>query len=75
MAITPDTFQHQFQVGDCIIAYDACNDGYGLYFDVFVFDLDSENMTYDISRDESDFYLSKVQNHFNEYNEFMCQDY
>jgi hypothetical protein len=75
MTITPDTFQHQFQVGDYTVAYDTCNDGYGLYFDIFVFDLDSKNITYDISRDESDFYLRKVQNHFNEYNEFMCQDY
>jgi len=45
----PNDFQFQINLDGYIVAYDVADDGYGIYFDVFVFDAAGKNVTYDLS--------------------------
>ena len=45
----PSDFKFQINLDGYIIAYDVADDGYGIYFDVFVFDAAGNNVTYDLS--------------------------
>ena len=45
----PNDFKFQINLDGYIVAYDVADDGYGIYFDVFVFDAAGKNVTYDLS--------------------------
>ena len=47
--IKPTDFKFQINLDGYIVAYDVADDGYGIYFDVFVFDAAGNNVTYDLS--------------------------
>ena len=44
----PNDFKFQINLDGHTVAYDVCNDGYGEYFDIFVFDPSGTNVTYDL---------------------------
>ena len=68
--IKPTDFKFQVNTDGYTVAYDVCNDGYGQYFDVFVFDATGNNVTYDLDtyelRELEDFAKGDYADHADE---------